>query len=652
MADSTSVTSESDDCVISDNGTRRDESQSEETELIPLEGASSKIWKYFGFPGKDGQYTERDKRKRNEVICSRCKKRFKYNGNTSNMRSHLNAIHPSDFAAMEKEENSRRSRPSSTVRSKRTPVQNQLPALFEARQPLSSGHPRWKKLTESVCYFIAKDMLPFDTVNSPGFQRLVNTFEPRYQPPDRKTISKHYMVNLYEQEKSRVQQQLNSAEWYAITTDMWTSRAKHAYCAVTVHFIVDFKLQSFLISVHEFPDSHAAENIVQEIRDALSEWNLSITRIVAATTDNGANITAGISLLGVTQLPCFSHTLQLAVEQALKLPDISKLTARCKRLVAHFNRSAKSYALLRQKQIALGHEQHALVNDVVTRWNSCYYMVARVMEQQQPLCATLLELKKGDLMPTDSEFANMELFVKTMKPIVDITEALGAQKYVTISMLGPLLYKLLNRTLKNCDIDCRLVKMMKLKMKENLHGHYTDTVLDLLNKAAYLDPRFKSLTFLTDSKKLRVEDHIIAEAADCCIPQMENITSSKSTFRGERKLLHILEDVVQPQASSKDPSDVPDNDEKARREVALYGTDVHNLEGDEWDNLNPLQWWTNSAMRYPRLSQLATKYLAPPATSVPSEQAFSAAGNIVNIKRSCLLPDNVNMLVFLAANLQ
>ena len=656
MADSTSVTDESDDRVarrvVSDDDTRRDESQSGETELIPLEGASSKIWKYFGFPGKDGQYIERDKRKRNEVTCGRCKKRFKYNGNTSNMRSHLSAVHPSDFAAMEKEDNSRNRPRISTIKSKSTPVENQLPALFEARQPLSSGHPRWKKLTDSVCYFIAKDMLPFDTVNSPGFQHFVNTLEPRYQPPDRKTIAKHYMVNLYEREKARVQQQLNNAEWYAITTDMWTSRAKHAYCAVTVHFIVDFKLQSFLISVHEFPDSHTAENIVQEIRDALSEWNLSITEIVAATTDNGANITAGISLLGVIQLPCFSHTLQLAVEQALKLPDISKLTSRCKRLVAHFNRSAKSYALLRQKQIALGHEQHALVNDVVTRWNSSYYMVARVLEQQQPLCATLLELKKGDLMPTDTEFANMELFVETMKPIVDITEALGARKYVTISMLRPLLYKLLNRTLKNCDSDCRLVKMMKLKMKENLHDRYTDSVLDLLNKAAYLDPRFKSLTFVTDSEKQLIEDHIIAEAANCCVPQTETTTSSRLTFRGEKKLLHILEDVVQPQASSTDASDVPDDDEKARREVAQYSADVLNLEGDEWDNLNPLQWWASSMMRYPRLSQLATKYLAPPATSVPSEQAFSAAGNIVNIKRSCLLPDNVNMLVFLAANLQ
>jgi len=53
------------------------------------------------------------------------------------------------------------------------------------------------------------------------------------------------------------------------------------------------------------------------------------------------------------------------------------------------------------KQIALGNEQHALVNDVVTKLNSI--MVTRVLKQQQPLCDTLLELKKGDLMPKESD---------------------------------------------------------------------------------------------------------------------------------------------------------------------------------------------------------------------------------------------------------
>ena len=39
-----------------------------------------------------------------------------------------------------------------------------------------------------------------------------------------------------------------------------------------------------------------------------------------------------------------------------------------------------------------------------------------------------------------------------------------------------------------------------------------------------------------------------------------------------------------------------------------------------------------------------------PATFVPSDRAFSIAGQVVNAKRACLLPDNVNMLVFLAEN--
>ena len=37
---------------------------------------------------------------------------------------------------------------------------------------------------------------------------------------------------------------------------------------------------------------------------------------------------------------------------------------------------------------------------------------------------------------------------------------------------------------------------------------------------------------------------------------------------------------------------------------------------------------------------------------MPSERAFSVAGHVVNEKRACLLPENVNMLVFLGANLE
>jgi len=67
---------------------------------------------------------------------------------------------------------------------------------------------------------------------------------------------------------------------------------------------------------------------------------------------------------------------------------------------------------------------------------------------------------------------------------------------------------------------------------------------------------------------------------------------------------------------------------------------------------HPLLWWKKNCFRYPTLTVLAKKYLAILATSVPAERAFSTVGNIVNRKRACLLSENVNILVFLAENLQ
>ena len=55
--------------------------------------------------------------------------------------------------------------------------------------------------------------------------------------------------------------------------------------------------------------------------------------------------------------------------------------------------------------------------------------------------------------------------------------------------------------------------------------------------------------------------------------------------------------------------------------------------------------------RYPNLCKLALHYLAILATSVPSEWVFSISGHIIRAKRACLLPEHVQMFVFLAENL-
>jgi hypothetical protein len=66
--------------------------------------------------------------------------------------------------------------------------------------------------------------------------------------------------------------------------------------------------------------------------------------------------------------------------------------------------------------------------------------------------------------------------------------------------------------------------------------------------------------------------------------------------------------------------------------------------------VDPLTWWRERARTYPIISHLAKKYLAIPASSVPSERIFSLAGNIVTKKRANLKPENVDRLIFLHKN--
>lgn len=61
-----------------------------------------------------------------------------------------------------------------------------------------------------------------------------------------------------------------------------------------------------------------------------------------------------------------------------------------------------------------------------------------------------------------TQFSTLECYRAIMKPLVDITEAIEAQKWVTISTILPLLHKLLKIHLKlSRESDSQTVKQSK-----------------------------------------------------------------------------------------------------------------------------------------------------------------------------------------------
>jgi len=66
---------------------------------------------------------------------------------------------------------------------------------------------------------------------------------------------------------------------------------------------------------------------------------------------------------------------------------------------------------LRKKQQLLGIPEHALVQQCETRWNSRFTMLERVLEQQQTICAVLLESQDRvlrSLLPDGKEWNTIE----------------------------------------------------------------------------------------------------------------------------------------------------------------------------------------------------------------------------------------------------
>ncbi len=132
-----------------------------------------------------------------------------------------------------------------------------------------------------------------------------------------------------------------------------------------------------------------------------------------------------------------------------------------------------------------------------------------------------------------------------MKPLVDVTEVIGAHTWVTISTLGPILYKLLNNHLPPVSGDSELVKSMKKILSGDLGELYTCDTLQLLTKACFLDPRFKGLKFLSEEHRQDVIFSLKLDI-DMIYPVDSPTTSLPPTKKseGENKLMEFLEDIT------------------------------------------------------------------------------------------------------------
>ncbi|XDV47123.1 hypothetical protein PO909_016829, partial [Leuciscus waleckii] len=295
------------------------------------------------------------------------------------------------------------------------------------------------------------------------------------------------------------------------------------------------------------------------------------------------------------ELPDRKHFSQTAIprmytkcrERAGKDKRMDRAVGLCKKVVAAFSFSWKKKRDLATAQEELKLPKHKLVTESPTRWGSRQKMVARMIEQ----------------------------------------------------------HKAISQLLNPSDDDTQLTKDIKTAVIEYLNEKYDDEITDeLLDMASLLDPRFKTQYIRPDkieAIKTRAVTEILKMEGDQG-PSTSQASCRTEEIEAEKQRKSLGSFFKKPCPSNTGLSDMQ----------AVEGELENYLMGPDADSeTEPLDWWKVYDKKFPKVSQLARRYLCIPATSSPSERIFSTGGNIVTCHSAALKPETVDKLVFLARNL-
>ena len=327
--------------------------------IVSKPGTKSVVWEYFGVWSKNGKVIDNG-----IAVCRSCRRNVvAKHGNTSNLLSHLRTNHCKLYSevteAMKRGKGSQKQ-----IRAEKEPTQASLEQVREIADSYEKTGKRWKELTESVTYFLAKDSQAMYTVEKPGFKKMLKTFDAKYKPPGRKYFSETAIPSLYSSLREQLVTELSSVKHFSATTDLWSSIGLRPYLSYTVHYIDStWTLKSKCLQTHYMPEDHTAGNLAEALTTTLESWNLQPHSQVCITTDNGSNIVKATHDLQWARISCFGHNLHLAITKALDKDNrCSRALSISRKIVSSFHTSWKRRRELSKALLNMNIKDKSLVS--------------------------------------------------------------------------------------------------------------------------------------------------------------------------------------------------------------------------------------------------------------------------------------------------
>lgn len=242
----------------------------------------------------------------------------------------------------------------------------------------------------------------------------------------------------------------------------------------------------------------------------------------------------------------------------------------------------------------------------------------------------------------------LEDLADVLQPFKVASTYLSSDSYPSLSALGPLLNEMkkklvITSTTATTATDSPGIRIIKQAIANDLDKRYTaSSVMMLMNKATFLDPRMKSLIHLSESEQEALLDTLTDEILLFESHVHSSTESDSEAPQPPPAKKSALQSLLGCSFSQNPDIAVTGSLIKlVRAEISRYkSAPVLALHED------PLKWWKKHSSSLSKVINYGSQILM-----VLLECLFSVAGSVVNSKRSSLDPENVEKLVFLHDNL-
>lgn len=220
---------------------------------------------------------------------------------------------------------------------------------------------------------------------------------------------------------------------------MWTEK-RQPFLVINAHCITDsHQHDTFCLAFQRVPESHTAANLLQRVT-AVVESFIDVpnrSKIVSLTTDTTSNV----KRLGHDSpwmwVPCIAHVLNLTVHDAIDKPILAELISRARALATAFRNVQQLSMGLEHRQRQIDAPVQPLILDVVTRWNSLYLMLTRIIEQRQNVQVVLLTTNNTDKDLPAADWDLIREVLGVLEPFFLATNIISGERYCNISLICP-----------------------------------------------------------------------------------------------------------------------------------------------------------------------------------------------------------------------